>query len=244
MSSFVGVVVPARDEEDSVEACLHAIGRAARHLGVSARTLHTVVVADDCSDRTAEWASRCGAEVIEVSHSSVGHARSVGLERLCQLANGLDPKDVWLATTDADTVVGPSWLARQLDWRARGFDAVAGTVTVGNWSEQPAGARVAFEAHQRNLGTGLGHGHVHGANLGFTAAAYRAAGSMPQIALAEDHALWDALTSAGARTVSAPDIAVVTSARRQARAPGGFSDLLRRLGDAPQTGFLRSERSS
>lgn len=240
----MGVVVPAHDEEESVEACLGAIARAARHLGLTKQTLHTVVVADACSDRTADRAERCGTEVIEVSHASVGRARSAGLERLCQLATGLDPDDVWFATTDADTIVGPEWLARQLGWRARGFDAVAGTVRVASWIEQPSGTRAAFEAHQRKLGTGLGHGHVHGANLGFTAAAYRAAGSMPQIALAEDRALWHALAACGARTVAAPDIAVVTSARRESRASGGFSDLLRRLGDAPQTGFVRSDRSS
>lgn len=262
MTEFVGVVVPAHDEEDTIESCLRAVEVAGLRLGLSPESVRTVVVADACSDRTAERASRCGAEVIEVKCTNVGRARATGLEHLHKLAAGIDSSQVWLAMTDADTIVGPSWLERQLAWRRRGFDAVAGTVTVGSWHEQPAAARAAFEARQLRLGLGLAHRHVHGANLGFTAEAYHQAGGMPNLALAEDHALWEAFARAGAKAVAAPDLAVTTSARREGRAPGGFSDLLRRLGqdshephDAheptdpreptdPQAELVRSERAS
>ena len=86
-----------------------------------------------------------------------------------------------------------------------------------------------FERHQRSHGLGFDHPHVHGANLGLSAAAYRAAGGVPHIDLAEDHALWDAVGAAGLRRVGARRPPVVTSSRPDGRAAGGFSDLLRSL---------------
>jgi hypothetical protein len=46
---------------------------------------------------------------------------------------------------------------------------------------------------------------------------------------AEDHALLAAATEAGCSVLQASDITVETSARRRARAPLGFSHLLRTL---------------
>jgi hypothetical protein len=70
---------------------------------------------------------------------------------------------------------------------------------------------------------------VHGANLGIRASAYLAAGGFRSLRTAEDHALVAAAASAGCPVLQAGDITVQTSARRQARAPGGFSHLLRTL---------------
>jgi hypothetical protein len=70
---------------------------------------------------------------------------------------------------------------------------------------------------------------VHGANLGIRAAAYRAAGGFRPLPTAEDHALLAAAAQAGCSILRAGDIAVETSARRQARAPRGFSHLLQTL---------------
>jgi SAM-dependent methyltransferase len=80
------------------------------------------------------------------------------------------PAAIWLATTDADTVVPPGWLRRQLSYAGRGWDVVLGTVEVADWAEH-----------------------------------------LPQ----------------------ASDLTVQTSGRRQARAPRGFSHLLRTLAPLP-----------
>ena len=76
---------------------------------------------------------------------------------------------------------------------------------------------------------GEGHVHVHGANLGLSAAAYLDAGGVPPVALAEDHALVDALRTRARRLVATGAIPVVTSARRESRTVGGFADHLRSL---------------
>jgi hypothetical protein len=219
-----GVVVPAHNEEKLLPACLAALRSAAAVAGVPVRLL---VVADDCTDETAAVAAACGAEVIRIRARNVGVARAAGMARLLRRAAAGDPAAVWLATTDADTVVPPGWLHRQLGYAAQGWDMVLGTVTVTDWAGYPPHAAALFAAM---YGFGEGpHSHVHGANLGIRASAYLAAGGFPPLRTAEDHALMAAATETGCQVLQASDVTVVTSARRHARAPRGFSHALRTL---------------
>jgi len=219
-----GVVVPAHDEEALLPACLAALRRAAGALHVP---VHLLVVADRCGDRTAAVARAEGARVISIAARKVGAARAAGITELLRLTSGSDPSAVWLATTDADTMVPPGWLRRQLEYAHAGWDIVLGTVTVTDWDGHPPHVPVAF-AERYASGPGP-HPHVHGANLGIRASAYLAAGGFRPLRTAEDHALLAAATKAGCPVVHAADITVETSGRRAARAPRGFSNLLRTL---------------
>jgi glycosyltransferase involved in cell wall biosynthesis len=222
---FVGVVVPAHNEQDLLPACLASLRRAARALhGTQA---HLVVVADACRDRTVQVARRGGAAVVTIGARSVGAARAAGVREVLRHAGHLDPADVWLATTDADTLVPACWLREHARYGNQGWDAVAGTVRVADWSGYGPGVRSLFRAR---YGAGTGpHTHVHGANLGFRAAAYLRAGGFPDLPTAEDRALVAALTASGGRLRRTRGLTVVTSARREARAPHGFSDYLAKL---------------
>jgi len=224
-----GVVVPAHNEEALLPACLAALRRAARTVSTP---VHVLVVADTCTDKTAATAQACGARVISISARNVGAARAAGMTELLRLTAPSDPARVWLATTDADTTVPPGWLRRQLRYADRGWDVVLGTVEVADWDGHPPHVPAAFDALYE-FGAGP-HPHVHGANLGLRASAYLAAGGFRPLRTAEDHALLAAATEAGCPVVQASDITVQTSARRQARAPRGFSHLLRTL--APRRG--------
>jgi glycosyltransferase involved in cell wall biosynthesis len=220
-----GVVIPAHNEEDLLPACLAAVHRAARRL--TGLPVHIVVVADACTDRTADLARENGAAVVEVGARSVGAAREAGVREVFGRTWPLDPAEVWLATTDADTLVPADWLVRHLRYAAAGWDAVVGTVTVTDWAEHPPEIPPLFYEHYATApGT---HSHVHGANLGFRAAAYLAAGGFSPSPTAEDHALVDSLTAAGRRILRTTEVDVVTSARRHARAPHGFGHLLSTL---------------
>jgi glycosyltransferase involved in cell wall biosynthesis len=218
-------VVPAHDEEEMLPGCLAALRAAATRLApVPVRLL---VVADACGDATAEHARRGGAEVIAVQARNVGAARAAGFAAALRQTRGANPASVWLATTDADTIVPPDWLARQLGHARQGWDVVVGTVEVSDWAGHPAHVPRLFAARYAHGPDP--HPHVHGANLGMTAAAYRAAGGFRGIPTAEDHALVQALDAVGQRILRTADVPVVTSARRQGRAPAGFSDLLTTL---------------
>jgi glycosyltransferase involved in cell wall biosynthesis len=221
----VAVVVPAHDEEELLPACLSALRRASRPLApVPVRLL---VVADACADATAELAHRAGVDVVETRARNVGAARAAGFRAVLGGVRPADLASLWLASTDADTLVAPDWLVRQVKLAHQGWDAVVGTVTVSDWSAHPAHVRERFAASYRP-GPGS-HPHVHGANLGMTAEAYLAAGGFRGLRTAEDHALVASLAAAGRRILRTSDVTVATSARRQAKAPHGFGHRLASL---------------
>jgi len=229
MIEAIGIVVPAHDEEELLPSCLAALGEAAdvaqaRCPGIRVRL---VVTADACTDDTPVLAGLGGATVVRIAARNVGRARAAGVRAILRRYR---PETLWLATTDADSVVPPQWLARQLGYAEQGWDAVAGTVTVADWTgHTPATAREFI----RSYGDWSDwHPHVHGANLGFSAGAYLAAGGFPPLRTGEDHALITALQGLGRRVRRAPDLQVVTSARRGYRAPAGFGHKLTTLGDA------------
>jgi glycosyltransferase involved in cell wall biosynthesis len=243
----VGVIVPAHDEQDLLPACLASVRRAAQALrGVP---VHVVVVADACRDRTARVARRGGASVVSIDARSAGAARAAGAREVLRRTGQLDPENVWLATTDADTLVPAHWLRQQVRHASQGWDAIVGTIQVDDWSGYPPGTRSLFRERYEGVeavagvegvggvggvGGGVGqHGHVHGANLGFRASAYLRAGGFPELPTAEDHALVAALTAGGSRVLRTRALPVTTSARRVSRAPRGFSHYLARLEASP-----------
>jgi glycosyltransferase involved in cell wall biosynthesis len=241
MISEVGVVVPAHDEERLLPACLDAVRDAVRRIpGIP---VHLIVVADSCRDQTAERARRAGAGIVTIHARSAGAARAAGMRAVLRKASRSRPVNArlastrlaatWLATTDADTLVAPDWLSRQLHYANQGWDAVAGTVTVTDWSEHPPGTQTVFAARYRH--SAGSHPHVHGANLGVSAGAYLCAGGFPPLRTGEDHALAGRLTGAGRTILRATDVNVVTSARREARAPLGFGHLLTTLSPGPDS---------
>jgi hypothetical protein len=91
------------------------------------------VVADDCTDDTAERARSMlneNGEVIECRLQSPGHARLRGTQAALRHFAGVVPNRLWLANTDADTLVPVDWLTRHLSFADRGSAAVAGIVKV------------------------------------------------------------------------------------------------------------------
>jgi glycosyltransferase involved in cell wall biosynthesis len=218
----VGIVIPARDEEDLLPSCLAAAALAAEL--TTGADVDVIVVADSCTDRTALVAARSGAIVVEGTMGNVGEARRAGAAEFLRRHERRGPANLWIATTDADTLVPPCWLTRQLRHAARGWDAVAGVVRVADWQGYPEHSQTVYNRLYE-----AGHPHVHGANLGVNAAAYLAAGGFGRLRTGEDHALVNALSAAGRKVLHTTDVTVQTSARRTPRAPHGFGDHLAEL---------------
>lgn len=228
----LGVVVPARDEELLLGRCLRSVQRAVARSGVPADRVQVVVVADACTDGTAGLAARLldgRGEVLEIDKSSAGWARHLGAARVLERFAMVPRERLWLANTDADSTVPPSWLANQLELADLGVAAVAGIVKVDSFRDHPAVVRRRFELCY--AGPSDEHPHVHGANLGVRGDAYEAVGGWPTINLAEDHGLWRVLAAGGWPTVSTRSLFVTTSGRGMGRAAGGFADLLTALGE-------------
>lgn len=209
----VVVVVPAHDERNLLPGCLVALRKAARRCPLPVRL---VVVLDSCSDGTADV---LGPDVlaVPVAHRNVGAARAAGFAAARTSARA------WLACTDADTVVSPTWLVDQL---ARGADVVVGTVRVRDWSGHPDGLRARYE---RSYSDADGHRHVHGANLGISAAAYAHLGGFAPLRAHEDVDLVARAVAAGMTVDWTSGVVVHTSARTTGRAPDGFAAHLQGL---------------
>lgn len=214
---MIGIVIPAHDEGDHIGAALLAVMRAATHPDLAGEPVMVVVVLDSCSDATGAIALAHGALTLSMSVRNVGAARAAGADML------LEAGARWLAFTDADTQVSPDWLEKQLAQQA---DVVCGSIGVEDWSTHGDDSAFIRAHFARTYTDADGHRHVHGANLGVAAEAYRSVGGFPPLACSEDVALVAALRTAGARIAWSAAPRVVTSARTDARARGGFGDRL------------------
>jgi len=225
---MIAVIVPAHNEAAVIGACLDSLAVAAAHPGLDGEAVLVLVALDHCTDATAAICAAHGVACVPLQARCVGTARDTAAQQAVALGAR------WIASTDADTVVPPDWLWRQL---ACGADAFCGVVGVHDWRGYSDAVRIAFTRSEQCRD---GHRHVHGANMGFSARAYAAAGGFPSLATGEDVALARALEANGERIAWLAQPQVVTSARRSARAPQGFSQFLRALeeqvGPVPMAG--------
>jgi glycosyltransferase involved in cell wall biosynthesis len=233
----IGVVVPANDEEALIGRCLDALRVAAAHPALDGEEVRIVVVLDACRDGTQRIVEARGETSIVIDARNVGIARATGASAL--IARGAR----WLAFTDADSAVAPDWLARQLDAAA---DAVCGVVCIDDWGDYSPEARASYEAAYVDAEH---HRHVHGASLGVSSAAYIRVGGFSPLRCSEDVELVHRLDHHGATIRWTNAVRVNTSARRLARAPGGFAAHLqsvehrvrmRRTTTAPLVGAVSS----
>jgi len=232
----IGVLVPARDEEELLPACLRALAVAAAAPELAGVAVEVVVVADGCTDRTVERARAAGVDVVARpgSGGNVGAARHAGARHLlATAAASWVPADrVWLASTDADSRVPPDWLVVHGAAAGTAVHGLLGTVAVTDWTGHPPGAAAEFGRSYdawRAAGADAVHPHVHGANLGVRGSAYLGVGGFPPCTADEDRGLVAALEEAGARLLRTAAGPVLTSARRVARAPAGFGRDMARL---------------
>ena len=215
---MIGILIPVHNEEALLGPCLEAALSAANHPGLLGEAVHILVVLDSCSDGSAAIAERFGVQRLEAQARNVGHVRGVGARHL------LNQGARWISCTDADSRVAPDWLVAQL---ALGTDAVCGTVTVDAWSEGfDSTAQIRY--HQ-GYEARDGHRHIHGANLGVSAGAYVRAGGFEPLVCHEDVQLVRDLERCGASIAWSHTPQVITSARLDARAQGGFGDYLKSL---------------
>lgn len=227
----IAVVIPAANEEQLIGGCLSAVRAARGHLQRSmAIPVRTVVVLDGCRDSTAAIAAASGdVLLVTITAGSVGAARRAGAS--AALAGGGPPGELWLANTDADSQVPVNWLMSMMTRARLGAHLVLGTVIPGPGLGPAAGAEWYSRHHLRD-----GHQHVHGANLGIRGDAYLDLGGWQPLVTGEDADLARRATLTGLRISRTASIPVMTSVRRDGRAPRGFSTYLRGLGAAGVSG--------
>ena len=94
------VVIPARNEADRIADCLAAL---------DGQDADALVVANNCTDATAELAVRSGAAVVDcgIPDGGVGAARRLGAKEGWRRMSRLKH----IMTSDADCLVAPDWVA-------------------------------------------------------------------------------------------------------------------------------------
>ena len=220
------VLVPARNEEKLLSRCLQSIRRARARVSLP-MTTDIVVIDDGSTDSTFSIAKKSLAGsgvVLRTNAGIVGAVRRAGAAIALSRYSGPSHR-CWLANTDADCIVPATWLIDQLRLASEGVEAIAGTVSVDSFAEHDGTVegrfRLSYTIHEDGS-----HPHVHGANLGVRADAYLRAGEWNALETAEDHDLWGRLRNMSAARLSTAGIEVITSGRRQGRAPSGFAGAL------------------
>jgi glucosyl-3-phosphoglycerate synthase len=230
------VVVPARDEEELVGRCLQAL---ADQVEVEVDAYEVIVVLDRCVDGTRNVVEAArgrmpGLQIHALTGPGLGSgpARALGMDLACARLESVGRPDGLIATTDADSEVAPDWLARQLDARARGAEAIGGEVILegaGAASLPPEVlAQRRTRLRQRLAVAGdrgpADHPHFAGASLAITPRAYRQVGGLAPLPALEDRDLEDRLAASAIQIHRRGDVRVTTSARRQGRAERGLAN--------------------
>jgi glycosyltransferase involved in cell wall biosynthesis len=100
MRPLVSVVIPAHNEGAYIGKCLECVKRAAKR--IEPQETEIIVVANRCTDDTAEVAKTYGAKVVENGAKCIAAVRNAG----CAAARGK-----FLVTIDADSYMGENALA-------------------------------------------------------------------------------------------------------------------------------------
>lgn len=241
----VVVAIPVRNEVERIELCLAAL------CGQSRAPDIVMLLLNNCNDGTGELARKINRRLpfrldiacvtLPPSRANAGNARRLAMRLAADHAGPYGT----LLTTDADAVVPPDWIARNLAALAAGVDAVCGAIVVDpvEATAIPQALRdddflecelldllddIAFSADPEPHDPRPRHCQASGASLAISSRSFRRVGGIPQVASGEDRALIDALMRMDTRVRHDPDIVVVVSARLHGRALGGMADTIRR----------------
>jgi len=205
----VAVLVPAHDEEAGISESVAGLGSQdhPRHL------LDVIVIADNCSDRTAALAAAAGAVVWERDDRDApgkGQALAWALDRLWRER----PQTDAVAIVDADCAASANLCSTIAAAIVNGADAVQAAYAVSNASESPTASLRAAGFALKHVIRARGRArlglscNLFGTGMGFSAAVLRRV-VWPH-SVTEDTEMFVRLTRAGYRVAYA-DGAWVTS---------------------------------
>jgi len=257
------VIIPAKDEALRLHQTLQALAAQVDLAGqpLDPRTYEIIVLANNCSDQTAQVARDFAqahpglvVHVVEIilpaPEAHVGRARRLLMDEACLRLERTHNPGSFLASTDADTCVAPTWLAAIQAELQAGNDAVGGRILTNARRETRCAVHHQHlrDATYRILRARLEslldpdpadpwprHHQHFGASLALTPTAYRRVGGLPAVPYLEDEALYQALRRHDLRVRHSPRVQVITSDRQTGRVAVGLSWQLR------QWAFLRQQ---
>lgn len=252
-SCEICVVIPVRDEAQSLAATLYALTHQVDCSGqpFDHRRYEIILLVNNCCDDSAAVARQFAQQhptlhlhVVEITlpavEAHVGRARQLLMDEAYRRLTSLGRGQSVIASTDGDTRVAPTWLAATLDQIEQGADAVGGRILLDR-TECAALDRNTWRSHLRYIGYRClvaeleayldadphdpwpRHYQHFGASLAVTPQMYERVGGLAAVRAEEDVAFYRALVRADARVRHSPAVRVVTSARPTGRTPLGLA---------------------
>jgi hypothetical protein len=239
------VAIPVRDEADRIGACLAALNAQIRPPDAVVLLLNNSTDTTETIARGMRLHLRFSLDITSVAlppaQASAGHARRLAMQSAADQVGD----DGILLTTDADAIVPPDWVVRNLHALDKQTDIVCGRAVIDPVEAALIPAHLheddARESHLIALLDMLAwmldpephdpmprHTEASGASLAVRVDAFRRAGGIPNIRSGEDRAFVRALWMSDARVRHDPTIQVVVSGRIIGRAEGGMADAMRR----------------
>ncbi len=221
------IIVPAYNEANLLPQLLAALTTQQTHY-----PYEIIVVANNCTDQTAQISRACGVRTIEYTSPRYGvaYARQVGL--IC--AQG-----AIVATTDADAVMVPTWLSTLCRPLLQDPRVAVVTGLVRHYAEatrQPITYLRLYDTVQnvtRRVKCAAGYSErvTLGTNMAFRREqALSVGGYQPQRIIGEDFAMGSALSCYGAVRFTASAAAAVYSSQRRFQGKSLWGILLHDLG--------------
>lgn len=218
----VVVVLPVHNEEALLPGCLRALVRAGREARRVRPTVEVdiIVALDGCTDRSAEIATGFPVTCIAAPHRGAAETRLMAVDTgLTAFGSAAVPLDrLWIASTDADSMVPDCWISDFLRLADLGVDLVVGAVEAVGPCD-----RSHLEAWRARHRPPWGGRPVHGANIGIRASTYVSVGGFAPLPLGEDIDLVTRVRRTPARSIATEGAPVRTCAPTPIR-------LQRRLG--------------
>jgi GT2 family glycosyltransferase len=239
------VVVPARDEAERIGPCLASMNEQRQHPDAVLLLLNNCTDSTETIARAMAPALRFKLDIVSrdlpPGQANAGGARRCGMALAARRAR----KDGVLLTTDADAIVPPDWVQRNLAALRQGADVVCGRAVIDPLEAAMIPPHLhADDARESRLIALLDeiawildpdphdplprHTEASGASLAVSAAAFARVGGIPAVASGEDRAFVEALRRIDARIRHDPAIEVIVSGRIAGRAEGGMADTIRR----------------
>jgi GT2 family glycosyltransferase len=206
LTSRVSVVIPTKDAEETIEACISSI--------LENGGSHEIIIVDDSSDRTPQIASKYPVAIIRAPGKNISEKSNLGIELAsCDIIAFIDqdcavPRD-WIPRalklieeTGAHALGGPSLTFPEADFRER-----CSGLVLGSWfgagpsaDRYRIGRPEPFEADESKLTS---------CNLFFDGKALREAGGFdPKLGSCEENELLFRMRAKGFRVFCAPSLYV------------------------------------
>ncbi|MBD2604009.1 glycosyltransferase [Scytonema hofmannii FACHB-248] len=252
----ISVIVPARNEAETLSATLSALAHQVDLQGqrLDFRRYEIILLLNNCSDNSATIAWNFAQQhpdlvlhivekTLPATEAYIGRVRQILMDEAYRRLISIGRKRGVIASTDGDSQVSETWIAATLYEINCGADAVGGRIITLS-SDRATLDPYAKTCHLQEVGYRYliaelesyldpdpydsfpRHYQHYGASLAVTAQMYAIAGGLPAVRTPEDVAFYHALVRVNARFRHSPLVRVETSARQTGRTDIGLANQL------------------